>query len=303
VGCKLLRDEYGDGIADPVRVMLEQGRSKRVVACAFDWPGWDRSTRTGEDVLAVLAAYRPGYAKVAELAGFGAEFEATGELEVVERLEGIGMTDYYGLSGRAAAPENDPMTEADCERKTALLQASWSTFDDVAARVPPELRRGPHGGGWDKDRIIRHVNGAEIDEFAPKVGVRVPLGTRDDAEALRAYRDAFIEAIREHHGRGEPARSWALPFLIRRCAWHMLDHAWELEDRDLTNARAYALTAGRRWSANLQPRSVNHIGRPRDGTTTPRILIGRTRRARFGGLESRHRAGGGYGAGTVRLLR
>jgi hypothetical protein len=80
--------------------MLEQGKKKRVVACAFDWPGWDRSARIGADVLAVLAAYRPRYAKVAELAGFGAEFRATGDFEVVERLEGIGMTDYYGLSGR-----------------------------------------------------------------------------------------------------------------------------------------------------------------------------------------------------------
>ena len=99
-------------MADPVRVMLEQGKKKRVVACAFDWPGWDRSARIGGDVLAVLAAYRSRYAKVAALAGFGAEFGAKGELEVVEWLEGIGMTDYYGLSGRAAAPENDPMTDA-----------------------------------------------------------------------------------------------------------------------------------------------------------------------------------------------
>ena len=68
--------------------------------------------------------------------------------------------------------------------------------------------------------------------------MKVPLETRDDAGALRAYRNAFIEAIRDHHARGEPARSWALQFLIRRCAWHMLDHAWELEDRDLTNASA-----------------------------------------------------------------
>ena len=226
--------------------MLEQGKKKRVVACAFDWPGWDRSARIGGDVLAVLAAYRPRYSKVAELAGFGAEFRATGELEVVERLEGIGMTDFYGVSGRAAAPENDPMTEAECERKIALLRASWSTFDDLAARVSPELRKGPRGGGRDRDRIIRHVNGAEIDEFAPKAGVKVPLETRDDAQALRAYRDAFVEGIRGHHARGEPARSWALQFLIRRCAWHMLDHAWELEDRDLTNAPAQARTAGLR---------------------------------------------------------
>jgi hypothetical protein len=225
-------------MAGPVRVMLEQGKKKRVVACAFDWPGWDRSARTGRDVLAVLAAYRPHYAKVAELAGFGAEFAATGDLEVVEQLDGIGMTDYYGVSGRAAAPESHPMTEAECERKVALLRASWSTFDAAAARVSAELRKGPRGGGWDKDRIIRHVNGAEIDEFAPKVGVKVPLETRDDAGALRAYREAFVAGIREHHARGQPARSWALQFLIRRCAWHMLDHAWELEDRDLTNTPA-----------------------------------------------------------------
>jgi hypothetical protein len=144
-------------VADPVRVMLEQGKKKRVVACAFDWPGWDRSARIGEDVLAVLAAYRPRYARVAELAGFGAEFRATGELEVVERLEGIGMTDFYGLSGRAAAAENGPMTAAQCERKVALLQAAWSIFDDVAARVSPELRKGARGGGRDRGQIIRHA--------------------------------------------------------------------------------------------------------------------------------------------------
>jgi hypothetical protein len=221
-------------MADPVRVMLEQGKKKRVVACAFDWPGWDRSTRIGEDVLAVLAAYRPRYAKVAALAGFGAEFRATGELKVVERLEGIGMTDFYGLSGRAAGPENHPMTEAECERKIALLRAAWSTFDAVAARVSSELQKGPRGGGRERDEIIRHVNGSEIHEFAPKVGVKVPLETRSDAKALRAYRDAFVAAIREHRSRGESAGSWALQFLIRRCAWHMLDHAWEMEDRDLS---------------------------------------------------------------------
>jgi hypothetical protein len=225
-------------MVDPVRVMLEQGKKKRIVACAFDWPGWDRSARIGEDVLAVLAAYRPRYAKVAELAGVGAGFRATGEFEVVERLDGIGMTDFYGISGRAAGPENDAMTDGECDRKIALLRACWRTFDDTAARVSPELRKGPRGGGRERDQIVWHVNIAEIDIFARKVGVKVPQQTVGDIEALRAYRDAFVEAIREHHARGEPARSWALQFLIRRCAWHMLDHAWELEDRDMTNASA-----------------------------------------------------------------
>jgi hypothetical protein len=220
----------------PVRVMLEHGKKKRVVACAFDWPGWDRSVKTGEDALALLAAYRPRYARVAEVAGFGDQFAAAGDLRVVEEVDGIGMTDYYGLSGRPATPEQTPMADVDAERKIALLQAAWIVFDEAAARVSAELRKGSRGGGWDKERIIKHVNGAEIDEFAPKVGVKVPLDTRDDPSALRAYRDAFVEAIREHHVRGEPARSWPLQFLIRRCAWHMLDHAWELEDRDLSDA-------------------------------------------------------------------
>jgi hypothetical protein len=78
---------------DSVRVMVERGRKKRVVACAFDWPGWDRSARTEEDALRVLAAYRPRYAKVVALAGLSDEFDTTGEPLVVERLEGNGMTD------------------------------------------------------------------------------------------------------------------------------------------------------------------------------------------------------------------
>ncbi len=215
--------------------MLEQGKKRRVVAVAFEWPGWDRSSKIGTDVLAVLESYRPRYAKVAELAGYGSEFRAAGDLEVSERVDGIGMTDYYGVSGRAATPETEPMTDAECERKVALLQAAWSTFDDTADRVSRELRKGPRGGGRSREEIIRHVNGAEIDEFAPKVGVKVPEETLADPKALRAYRKAVVTGIRDHHARGELARSWALQFLIRRLAWHMLDHAWELEDRDLTN--------------------------------------------------------------------
>lgn len=213
---------------------MEHGKKKRVVACAFDWPGWDRSARTGADVLAVLAEYRPRYARVAERAGLSVQFKKTGGFEVVEEVEGIGMTDYYGVSGKPSSAETHPMTPAEFKRKIALLQASWQIFDETALAVSDELLKGPRGGGWEKERIVRHVNGAEIEEFAPKVGVKVPLETRDDPAALWAYREAVIEGIRDHHRRGAPARSWSLQFLIRRCAWHMLDHAWELEDRDLT---------------------------------------------------------------------
>jgi hypothetical protein len=229
-------------MADPIRVMVEQGRKKRTVASAFDWPGWDRFAKTEVDALAMLERYRTRYAPVARRAGFGAAFDANGDLEVVERLEGTGMTDYYGVSCRSATPEYGPMTEAECQRKVALLRACWGTFDEVAARVSPDLRLGPRGGGRDRDQIVRHTNGAEIFEFAKKVGVVVDLDTRQDPGRLQAYRDAFAEAILEHAARGEPARSWTLPFLIRRCAYHMLDHAWEMEDRDLSAEAAPGVT-------------------------------------------------------------
>jgi len=215
--------------------MVEQGKKKKAVASAFDWPGWDRSAKTEDLALAVLASYRQRYAKVAEGAGLAGEFGATGELEVVERLEGIGMTDFYGVSCRSAGPEYEQMSEAACERKIALLRACWTYFDDVASRVSPELRLGPRGGGRDRERIVRHVNGAEIEEYVKKVGVIRPLEAREDPVQVRAHRDAICEAIREHNARGASARSWTVQFLIRRCAYHMLDHAWEMEDRDLSS--------------------------------------------------------------------
>jgi hypothetical protein len=221
----------------PIRVMIEQGK-KKTVASAFDWPGWDRGAKNEPEALAVLTAYRPRYAKVVELAGLADEFPATGTIKVVERVAGSGMTDMYTLSFKSAGPEHQPMSEAECERKISLLRACWSYFDDVASRVSAELRKGPRGGGRDRDRIVRHTNGAEIEEFAKKVGViTAPAAWQNpDPDAVRAHREAFCVAIRDHNARGASARTWTLQFLIRHSAYHMLDHAWEMEDRDLTGA-------------------------------------------------------------------
>jgi hypothetical protein len=220
-------------VADAIRVMVELGK-KKAVAVALDWPGWDRSGRSEAEALEVFAAYRPRYAKVAELAGLAGEFRAAGKIAVVERLKGTGMTDFYGLSFRSAGSEQEAITDAACERKIALLRASWTYFDDVASRVSAELRKGPRGGGRDRDKIVRHANGAEIDEFAKKVGVITPLDARERPDDLRAHREAFCAAIRDYNARGAPARTWTVQFVIRHSAYHMLDHAWEMEDRDLS---------------------------------------------------------------------
>ena len=52
------------------------------------------------------------------------------------------MTDYYGVSGRAASAEIGPMSDADCDRKVALLEAAWRTFDDAAHACRPTCGSG-----------------------------------------------------------------------------------------------------------------------------------------------------------------
>jgi hypothetical protein len=57
-------------------------------------------------------------------------------------------------------------------------------------------------------------------------------------EGLNAHRHAYYDAIRGLHAQGKMARTWPLRFLIRHTAFHTLDHAWEMEDKDLTTKRA-----------------------------------------------------------------
>ena len=215
--------------------MVEQGK-KKAVASAFDWPGWNRGAKTEDEALAVLETYRPRYAKVAKLAGLGKEFDAVGKLKVVEHVKGTGMTDFYTLSFHSAEPEYKPMTKDECERKLALLEACWKYFDDVASKVSAELRKGPRGGGRDRDRIIRHTNGTEVVDFARKVGVKASddVWQKPTSKKLWAFREQYAAAIRDYSARKEPIRAWTLQFLIRHSAYHMLDHAWEMEDRDLS---------------------------------------------------------------------
>ena len=128
------------------------------------------------------------------------------------------------------------MGEAELERGITLLRACWAFFDGVAARVSPEMRKGPRGGGRDRDRIIRHTIRTESEDFAKQVGLLIPEEGALAPGALPAYREAYIQAIRAYD-RGEVEkrmRSWTLPFLLRHSAFHTMDHAWEMEDKDLT---------------------------------------------------------------------
>jgi hypothetical protein len=128
------------------------------------------------------------------------------------------------------------MSSKDLERELTLMQACWTFFDGVRGRVSAEMEKGPRGGGRDRDRIVRHVVGVEQD-WATKVGVRTPENAVvTDHDGLIVYRDAYCRAIRTFHSEGKMARTWPLRYLIRHSAYHTMDHAWEMEDKDLTGA-------------------------------------------------------------------
>jgi hypothetical protein len=210
------------------------------VAFSLDWPGWSRGAKTATLALESLDAYRERYRPIARLAGLEAEFDAAGPLEVVEDKVGAGSTDFWGISFTPSATEQGPMGEAELDRGITLLQACWAFFDGVAARVSPEMRKGPRGGGRDRDRIIRHTIRTESEDFAKQVGLRIPEEAALTPEGLRRHRETYVAAMRAYNA-GEVERrmrSWTLPFLIRHSAFHTLDHAWEMEDKDLSTGDA-----------------------------------------------------------------
>ncbi len=208
------------------------------MAFGLDWPGWSRGAKTAELALETLETYRERYRPIARLAGMAPEFDAAGPLEIVEDKVGTGSTDFWGISFSPSAAEHDPMDAAELERGIILLRACWALFDGVAAQVSPEMRRGPRGGGRTRDEIIRHTVRVESEDFAKRVGLRLPEGAALTPDGLHPYREAYVAAMRAYNA-GEVERrmrNWTLPFLIRHSAFHTLDHAWEMEDKDLSNS-------------------------------------------------------------------
>ncbi len=233
-----------------VRVCLETGR-RLSFASALDWPGWSRSGRGDDAALEALRAYGPRYALVARAAGLPPPDVA--RIEIVERLAGSVTTDF-GAPDAIAEVEREPVTAGEVERLVRLMEAGWELFDRIAATAPASLRKGPRGGGRDRDAIVDHVVGAEAEMYARKLGLRLPRPALDYLAARAAARTAVANALQtrtesaplprvwdrrvrnpdlERPGRAQPdgSRGWPPRYAIRRIAWHVLDHAWEIEDK------------------------------------------------------------------------
>lgn len=208
----------------PIRVLVET-TPKKVFASALDWPGLARGAKDEEAALAALAVAAPRYAAVARAAGH--PFPADASFEVVQRVPGDAGT-AFGVPAITADLDRVPTSDADGARLADLVAAAWAALDTIAAAAPEELRKGPRGGGRDRTKVVGHVIDAET-AYAAVLGRKHRPAT---PEALAAMREDLLAVIREPSD-GEPVagRKWTVRYAARRIAWHVLDHAWEIEDR------------------------------------------------------------------------
>jgi hypothetical protein len=220
-----------------IAVYIESGK-KKTFAGAVDWPGWCRRGKNAQGAMQALIDYAPRYAKVLE--GSSLSFEVPAGLEVLQTVEehpGTSTTDF-GAPDAILEEDHAPLDQAAFARADDVLQACWDAFATAfESSEGKELRKGPRGGGRDQQKITHHLLEShtaylrkigwkyKVDKAAPLNGelARISDTTR---EALTA---ALHGELPETGPRG--GQLWPVRYFVRRAAWHILDHAWEIEDR------------------------------------------------------------------------
>ena len=218
-------------------IFLEIGQ-KKVFATAVNWPGWCRSGRDEASAMQALLDTGPRYARLLHRSNLA--FDPPQSIEafhIIERVAGNATTDF-GAPDKLIASDSEPFGSGELERAQTLLEAFWQAFDvAVEEAVNQELRKGPRGGGRDLDGIVEHVLGADAGylrtlgwKFAEVKGENTAQKlTRLRQEIVNGLSAAAAGQLPETGPRG--GKRWPPHYFIRRSAWHVIDHIWEIEDR------------------------------------------------------------------------
>jgi hypothetical protein len=213
-----------------ISIYLESGQ-KRVIAGALDWPGWIRAGRNAEEAIAALLAAAPRYAAALARSGMTTPLPTSpADFTIRERLPGDSSTDY-GVPGAVPEADRVPVDGAALAQLQAVLTACWAALDAAAAAAAGhELRKGPRGGGRDLEKILAHVRDANL-SYLSSLGVKASANSPEELHAaVFAGMAASARGELPAFGPRGGAR-WLPRYFTRRAAWHILDHAWEIEDR------------------------------------------------------------------------
>ena len=218
-------------------IYLEIGQ-KKVFAGAIEWPGWCRAGGDEAAAIQALLEYGPRYGRILQADNISFQVPTdTAAFNIVERLAGNATTDFGAPD---AVPTSDiaPFGENDLQRYEMLLPAYWQGFDTaVQSAMGKELRKGPRGGGRDLEKIMEHVLGAEA-SYLRQLGWKHKVNSEaSPPDELKRIRPAILEALAAAADGELPQQGprggtrWQPRYFIRRSVWHLLDHAWEIEDR------------------------------------------------------------------------
>lgn len=210
-------------------VYIEAG-AKRAFACSLEWPGLCRVAKTEEAALLALSEYVTRYAPVAARAGVSFGAGPRPGWEVVERVPTRSGGADFGAPTRVLERDYEPVSRQEAARTAALASAAWELFDEIVAGAPESLRKGPRGGGRDPDAIVEHVVGAE-QMFAQRVGIKLAVPAPGDRAGVEVNRAAILDWCQSGEPLATARPGWPPRYAARRLLWHVLDHAWEIEDR------------------------------------------------------------------------
>jgi hypothetical protein len=219
-----------------IDVYLELG-SKRVFAGALDWPGWCRSGTDEESAMQALIDYGSRYSSALGRAKQGfVPPKSVSDLKVVERLKGGSTTDF-GAPGSKPAFDQSDVDDAELKRLIQIMKACWAKFDRATkAAEGKSLRTGPRGGGRDLKKMRQHVLEGE-GGYLGVLGGKPKVEAKDQVGQLVEMHELFIATLKGRVSGEIPAKGarggkrWPPRYAVRRAAWHVLDHLWELEDR------------------------------------------------------------------------
>lgn len=218
-------------------IFLEIG-NKRIYAGAIDWPGWYGQGRDEDAARQALLRYGTRYQQAIQAAqlGFVAPTDAS-VFQITEWLPGNTTTDF-GAPDVPPSSDTQPMDEAALQKSLAILGASWETLRATyRTNLGKELRKGPRGGGRELDQIVEHVLGAH-ESYLRRILWKVPTDHPEACEAaILAMAEQTSQALTAAVTQGLPDKGprggavWKPRTFVRRAAWHILDHIWEIEDR------------------------------------------------------------------------
>ena len=159
----------------------------------------------------------------------GLEVPAVDGFEVVERVPGTANTDF-GALGDPPKADLAPLGRA----RASGLPASWPprgpSWTMSGRGRPPSCARARGAAAATATRWWRTSLNAEA-AYVRKLGVTARAAAHNRMPEV-TWREELLGLLRDARS-GEPVteRGWPPRYAARRIAWHVLDHAWEIEDK------------------------------------------------------------------------